>query len=563
MAKIPESPFENIAFCMSGGGYRAASFHLGAMSYMNSLTYNDKPLLENVSAISTVSGGTITGVVYALFKEQGKSFEEFYNHIILQLKTKDLIKEGLDKLKKGGHWENPYKRKNLINAFSELYDAIYTDGHTFDIFGQKDAKSHLKVVIFNATEFNHGINFRFQNEGRMGNRYVNASKDIKSEIKLADIIAASSCFPGGFEPIGFPHDFRHKNATNINEKVMNGEIEELGLLDGGIYDNQGIDGIRLSEKRNDMRYDLIIISDVSSPEMNNFRFAPASNQNGFRNQNIRNLIHKFYFFSKRILQFSLIGIISGVLVVILSGFGNSIPTGIGLSLIMAGIIVLVGHYMINKRLSSLMEKVKEFTKKIIPPFYYQHFSALNLTDYTFGQYEPLVIDRLNSLLLLIQDVFLKQIRRLNYASIYDDSSYEFRRISNLSKELTKEQFEMRTKKFQKMSACPDEFKEQSYEEFILPHLSEIITDAANFGTNLWFTADDELNDMLDKLIIAGQATMCFNLMVYIFELKSSKAYSALSQEVKKNIDYLESTLIKDWKNFNAEPHFMIEQRRNV
>jgi len=30
-AKIPEHPFERIALSCSGGGYRAASFHLGAM----------------------------------------------------------------------------------------------------------------------------------------------------------------------------------------------------------------------------------------------------------------------------------------------------------------------------------------------------------------------------------------------------------------------------------------------------------------------------------------------------------------------------------------------------
>ncbi|MBK8504575.1 MAG: hypothetical protein IPL46_21635 [Saprospiraceae bacterium] len=58
--KIPDQPFGRIALCCSGGGYRAASFHLGAMSYLQKLRFAGRPLLENVKAISTVSGGTIT-----------------------------------------------------------------------------------------------------------------------------------------------------------------------------------------------------------------------------------------------------------------------------------------------------------------------------------------------------------------------------------------------------------------------------------------------------------------------------------------------------------------------
>jgi hypothetical protein len=36
---------ERIALACSGGGYRAAGFHLGGMSYLNQLTYQGKPLL--------------------------------------------------------------------------------------------------------------------------------------------------------------------------------------------------------------------------------------------------------------------------------------------------------------------------------------------------------------------------------------------------------------------------------------------------------------------------------------------------------------------------------------
>ena len=62
---IPTKPLNRIALTLSGGGYRAAAFHLGMMDYLNRTIYNEKPLLEAVDIISTVSGGTICGAYYA------------------------------------------------------------------------------------------------------------------------------------------------------------------------------------------------------------------------------------------------------------------------------------------------------------------------------------------------------------------------------------------------------------------------------------------------------------------------------------------------------------------
>src|SRR5687768_7026588 len=115
---VPPQPFEKIALSCSGGGYRAASFHLGSMSYLNNLQFNGKPLLENVKLISTVSGGTITGIVYALMKQENKSFAEIYNFLLEKLMELDLVKTGIMRLNPDAPWINLNKSKNLINAFA-------------------------------------------------------------------------------------------------------------------------------------------------------------------------------------------------------------------------------------------------------------------------------------------------------------------------------------------------------------------------------------------------------------------------------------------------------------
>ena len=45
---VPQHPLQHIALCMSGGGFRAAGFSLGVLSYFKRIKYHDKPLLDSV-----------------------------------------------------------------------------------------------------------------------------------------------------------------------------------------------------------------------------------------------------------------------------------------------------------------------------------------------------------------------------------------------------------------------------------------------------------------------------------------------------------------------------------
>jgi hypothetical protein len=104
---ILANPLEKIALSCSGGGYRAASFHLGTMSYLHRISYKNTPLLENVKMLSTVSGGTITGIVYTLHRQKGKTFEEIYHFLLEKLRTLDLLKLGIEKLNPDAVWPRP------------------------------------------------------------------------------------------------------------------------------------------------------------------------------------------------------------------------------------------------------------------------------------------------------------------------------------------------------------------------------------------------------------------------------------------------------------------------
>src|SRR5262252_10751952 len=56
-----QEPTTGVALCMSGGGYRAMLFHLGALIRMNQLGF-----LRKLTRVSSVSGGSITNGVLGL-----------------------------------------------------------------------------------------------------------------------------------------------------------------------------------------------------------------------------------------------------------------------------------------------------------------------------------------------------------------------------------------------------------------------------------------------------------------------------------------------------------------
>src|SRR5438105_5519370 len=55
-----QQPTRGIALCLSGGGFRAALFHLGALRRLNELG-----VLSTVETISSVSGGSIIAAYLA------------------------------------------------------------------------------------------------------------------------------------------------------------------------------------------------------------------------------------------------------------------------------------------------------------------------------------------------------------------------------------------------------------------------------------------------------------------------------------------------------------------
>ena len=563
---LPKQPFNTLALSMSGGGYRAASFHLGLLTYLSSTQWNGLPLLERVRVISTVSGGTFTGACYASSLAQGQSLDDCYEKLYRFMSDVDLIREGLKKLSEYKNW-NSAKSRSLINAFSMVY-FDHLEKNTFSLLFEK--QTHLTEIIFNTTEFSYGLPFRFQkcelgekeySTAFLGNRQVNMPSEAIKEVRLSDIVAASSCFPMGFEPINFPNDFRHECSPVL--KALDESLHTdrwgnrckfpIGLMDGGIVDNQGIDSVIWAEERmkrykgdlkelvseDEKAIDLYIISDVSSPFMDGYVKTEEKPLKGLRKLNF-----------KRFIWFGLASLLAGAATTYF-GFRDASRFWIYFIGALSALLFLAGFASIF--LSNLFWwMLKKFQ---VPEFFIQrvkHFSNLK-----FGIYETLIKNRISSVASMVSEVFMKQIRRQEYGRVYNDDGWETRLVMNAVYELTEEQTKYRNKRDGKILSTDL--------QNISPALMAVAEKAKSMGTTLWFTPEelkDEKNNMLLTVIASGQFTACFNLLEYIEKIlwnsKYKIEYDNYPEELKSQLKEMYNKMLDDWKAFNSDPYWMVK-----
>ena len=64
----------------------------------------------------------------------------------------------------------------------------------------------------------------------IGNKRRPLDAATRDRVRIADVVAASSCFPGAFEPLVFPTDFRGEDLHLVGHGP-------IGLMDGGISPN--------------------------------------------------------------------------------------------------------------------------------------------------------------------------------------------------------------------------------------------------------------------------------------------------------------------------------------
>jgi NTE family protein len=222
----PNGPRDELALCLSGGGYRAMLFHLGTLHYLNDAGY-----LPKLDRVSSVSGGSITAGVLGTrwsalsFDANGRA-ENFGAAVADPIRG--LASTTIDV-------ESVLSGMLLPGTVSDKISRHYRKL----LFGDatlQELPDRTRFVL-NATNVQTGSLFRFSKpylaDWRIG-------RVLSPRTLVADAVTASSAFPPILSPaeLELPHDAWTDLSPECGRPPF---TTNLVLTDGGVYDNMGIE----------------------------------------------------------------------------------------------------------------------------------------------------------------------------------------------------------------------------------------------------------------------------------------------------------------------------------
>ncbi len=528
-----DSAFARIALGLSGGGFRAAAYGLGTLNALHLLG-----LLDNVHQLSTVSGGTFAGAFYALRRKQGQNFETIYTDFRAKLAGDTLLPNALTR------WKKAIQKKGanykLIRAFANVYHDDFFGNTTFGEFWEADKDPnqpfHIQTLIFNSTELYSGLTFRFQHaaflsdtmndpdEGQrpgyfIGNGNVHITPDVAKTLRLADVVAATSCFPVGFEPLVLPDDFLPPNPSlpvllNRGGKQLTDAdgtaITRLALLDGGIYDNQGIDSLLTANQRNRKYVEpknpayyaltpaekqlldpstMLLIADVASANLDLYD-APTP---GPAPANARSL--RQWGGLWRTVQWGCLSVLLLMVLVMCCNGRGSFGAGLLAGVALAGLaITLAGQWVWQKTNRFFNDKAPDIQPIALPP----------LLRLTLPQLWYLLKVRINSLVSLLLDIFLRRVRSQNYGQVFtnDDDNELLKTLTVVPSIIggIVRDFKRPHKLVPDKKSVRDE----------LAAVYKTVLEASKMGTTLWWLKDKK---RFTLIIASAEITLCYRLLL--------------------------------------------------
>lgn len=233
---------DGLALCLSGGGYRAMLFHVGALWRLNEAGY-----LPRLERVSSVSGGSIAAGMLGFawsqldFDERGVG-QGFLDHFVVPLRA--LAARTIDLPAVVFGLVGPGTAADFIARTYRRQ--LFGDATLQDL--PDDARGPRFII--NATNLQSGVLWRFS---RPYARDYRVGEIPSPRISLGMAVAASSAYPPLLSPAilhfdeaaftpGTGHDLQRPPFTT---RVL--------LTDGGVYDNLGLEPVK--------RFATVLVSD--------------------------------------------------------------------------------------------------------------------------------------------------------------------------------------------------------------------------------------------------------------------------------------------------------------
>ena len=220
---------DTIGVCLSGGGYRAMIYHVGALTRLNELG-----ILSKLDQIASVSSGSITNGMLALgwkrlqFTAGGIAinFNEVVAEPLLAFAGRPLdVRAIILGLLPG---------RSAADSVAHAYDANLFGGATL-----QDLPDRPRFT-FMATNLQTGSGWRFAKDYAADHR---VGQIIKPTLALSRVVAASSAFPPFLSPVRIvfgENEVQPMPGADLHRAPF---TQTAVLTDGGVYDNLGLERV--------------------------------------------------------------------------------------------------------------------------------------------------------------------------------------------------------------------------------------------------------------------------------------------------------------------------------
>jgi len=240
---------EGTALCLSGGGFRASLFHLGALRRLH-----EAGILQRVRTISSVSGGSIlagylAGLMIKMGITQGPMrFYDWETDVAQGFRT--IAGRDLRTWPVLAHilwnWAFPGPRvRHMVRR--------YENRVTPRLIGELPASPEF---IFCATDMVFGANWEFSRV-RCGDWLTGYTHEC-GDWPIAMAVAASACFPPLFGPMPLKVSGAGLNHGGYRGADRDQLCRNLSLSDGGVYDNMALEPAW-------KEHEYVLVSDCGAP----------------------------------------------------------------------------------------------------------------------------------------------------------------------------------------------------------------------------------------------------------------------------------------------------------
>lgn len=249
---------KKIGLALSGGGFRAAVFHLGVLRYMA-----EERLLEQVTQVSTVSGGSlVAGAVFSAAGGRWPSSSEFLQNVYPSIKDM-LVSEDLFSFRALGL--DGILRKNTGIFFRRANVLAWLIRKRWNIDLRLSDLPETPTWHVNTTCLETGKNWRFT-RGFMGDWQF--GRHYSPDIAVADAMAASAAVPyviGALE-LQLPKDgwWQTDPATKAPTRKLEPRYSKVRLWDGGAYENMALEPL-YKPVEGLQGCNVLVCSDASAP----------------------------------------------------------------------------------------------------------------------------------------------------------------------------------------------------------------------------------------------------------------------------------------------------------